>query len=165
MLNSILILITVMSFGIVAFAQEAAPAPEVVPVATDIRLRIDEARNYIQVGGLISSSSATDDDDSSTIENSDSGSGVIIRYFYRVSDQLLIGAGYSGTNGKSGDEDDRDCKGDLATGQCIAMTGKTKSQNFEISTLYYFRDQGFRKWGFYINPSVGVTKMTVDGNF
>lgn len=110
---------------------------------------IERSHNYLQSGLFFK------EDSTASIAK--------INYYYRVSDQFLLGVGYSESSTKQ--NSDRDCQGDLATGDCYSAFGSSKTKDTELAAIYYFSDLGYKNWGFYLNPAIGSSMIEVRGAF
>lgn len=77
--------------------------------------------------------------------------------------QFLLGVSYQHFQNKLGD--DRDCTGDLDAGECYAVSGEQIVDSIGINSIFYFREDGYKKWGFYLSPGLGYSKNKLSGHF
>ena len=124
------------------------------------RLNIDSSRNYIQ-SGFMASSGSNPDIVRSTVE---SGGGGFITFYRRISDQILLGLGHDVFSVSTHATSDN-CVGDLSTANCISTNHAIRVQSLEFSTIFYFKDMGYKNWGFYLSPAVGYSNVKMTGSF
>jgi hypothetical protein len=75
---------------------------------------------------------------------------VTLSYARLITGQLLIGV-----TGMTGNDDDSKQGGSLDNAQYYMENYEYKSSKAEINSTFYFRDQGYARWGFLLKGGVG----------
>jgi hypothetical protein len=78
------------------------------------------------------------------------GSGLMFGYQRLITPRLAIGGSLSGTTGTVDSEG-----GDLDNGQFYKDKLETKTTTLDLLGTFYFRENGYAKWGFFLRGGVG----------
>jgi hypothetical protein len=126
------------------FIHQAALADEAVSSETPVHYPIENQRNYFGVRLL-------------------SFNGLSLTYSYRVADQLLVGVAASSGSFTRGDS--RGGEGDLNSGQYYAQDAHISMQAEEANLTYFFRDEGYKNFGFLVRGGFGLARGEMTGKY
>lgn len=129
---------------LLSFTAFAAEEAEEAPTSAPTRLPIEVQYNYFGVRLL-------------------NVSGLSLTYAYRIDSQWLIGASVTSARYQLGN--DRSGSGDLNAGTYYAEDAKVSLQTLEINSTYFFREDGYKRFGFLARGGIGMAQGSMTGKF
>lgn len=141
------LIITILSlFNFQLFAQETAETIEPVQeseVKSSVK-RIDNQHNYFSIKLLTLS-------------------GTQLSYARRLGGRFLLGASIFAASYQQGDR--KHGSGDLDAGQYFAQEGQVDMNGQEMNMTFFFREDGYKKWGPSFRAAFGRAEGKIQGSY